>query len=164
MIRSKVKNQCKRIRHKLSDAIIGKLAAHGGWVDSHIAKCPRCRARLQRIGNVEFALSIIKSQPQRLNLLAKANTQAVNVLKHTLREAPKAEQLRQGHDFEEWHEKAGVYLVPLSKTAACLMIVLFMKMGIISSMSNFRKEGDSLVRHHYARYLGEEYTDEIYSA
>jgi hypothetical protein len=164
MIRSKVKNQCKKIRHKLSAAVIGKLIARGGWVDSHIAKCPRCRARLQRIGDVEFALSIIKSQPQRLDLLAKANTQAVNVLKHSLREAPKAEQLKQGHDYKEWYEKSGVYLVPLSKTAACLMIVLFMKMGIISSMNNFCKEGDSAVRHHYARYLGEEYADEIYSA
>lgn len=164
MIRLKVKNQCKRIRHKLSDAVIGKLTAHGGWVDSHIAKCPRCRARLQRIGDVEFALSIIKSQPQSLDLLAKANTQAVNVLKHSLREAPKADQLKQGHDHKEWYEKSGEYLVPLSKTAACLAIVLFMKMGIISSMNDFRKEGDSIVKHHYAKYLGDEYADEIFSA
>ena len=164
MIRSKVKNQCKRIRHKLSDAVIGKLTAQGGWVDSHIAKCPRCRARLQRIGDVEFALSTIRSQPQSFDLLAKANTQAVNVLKHSLRDAPKAEQLKEGQEHKEWYEKSGVHLVPLSKTAACLMIVLFMKMWIISSMNDFRKEGDSVVRNHYARYLGDEYADEIYSA
>ncbi len=161
MISSRMKNQCKKLRASLVDKTIGKLSS-ARWLQNHIAACPRCRARLARVGRVELALTMLKSQPHSSDLLARANIRAINVLKHSLRESPKAEKLRQAESPYPWRQKCGAHIVPLAKTAACLAVILIVKLGVLSSMDNFCKQGAGAVEHYYAKHLGQEYADEIF--
>ena len=163
MISLTIKNRCRKLRTHLIDVVAGKLD-HACWLHDHILTCPKCQARITRVGQVDLALTALRSQPHSLDLVMKANTRAISVLKHSLREAPKAERLQQLEPAGGPHEKYGKHIVPLSKTAACLAVVLFLKLGIFSSMDNFRKEGNAAVEHYYAKHLGQEFADEIFHA
>jgi len=163
MISSTVAKQCRKIRSRLVDVIAGKLD-HACWLHDHIRTCPRCRQRIARVGHVDLALMALRSQPHSLDLLMKANTKAISVLKHSLREAPKAEALQQLEPYSPPAEKYGRHLVPLAKTAACLAVVLVLKLGVFSSMDTFRRQGGAAVEHYYAKHLGQEAADEIFSA
>jgi hypothetical protein len=163
MISSRMKNRCKKLRANLVKKTIGKLSSTL-WLQDHIAACPRCRMRIARVARVDFALTLLKSQPHSSDLLARANISAINVLKHSLRESPKAEKLRQIESADAWRQKCGAHIIPLAKTAACLAVILIIKLGVLSSMDNFCKQGSSAVEHYYARHLGQDYADEIFSA
>ena len=158
-----MKKQCKKLRAGLVKKTIGKLSSTL-WLQNHIAACPRCRVRIARVARVDFALTLLKSQPHSSDLPARANISAINVLKHSLRESPKAEKLRQIESAGAWRQKCGAHIIPLAKTAACLAVILIIKLGVLSSMDNFCKQGSSAVEHYYARHLGQEYADEIFSA
>ncbi len=162
MISSRMKNQCRKLRTSLVEKTIGKLN-RALWLQNHIAACPRCRARIARVARVDFALTLLKSQPHSSDLLARANISAISVLKHSLRESPKADKLKQAESPNTW-QKCGAHIIPLAKTAACLAVILIIKLGVLSSMDNFCKQGSSAVEHYYARHLGQEYADEIFSA
>ena len=56
-----------------------------------------------------MGLLLIKTQPHGADLLAKANRRAVDVLKHGLRELPKAEKLRHACPRPTLHERLGKY-------------------------------------------------------
>ncbi len=163
MITSRMKNQCKKLRENLVKKTIGKLS-RTLWLQNHIAACPRCRGRIARVARVDFALTLLKSQPHSSDLLTRANISAISVLKHSLRESPKADKLTQTESTEAWRQKCGAHIVPLAKTAACLAVILIIKLGVLSSMDNFCKQGGNAVEHYYARHLGQEYADEIFSA
>lgn len=162
MISSQMKNRCKKLRTSLVKKTIGKLNS-ALWLQNHIAACPRCRARIARVARVDFALTLLKSQPHSSDLLTRANISAISVLKHSLRESPKADKLRQAESANAW-QRCGAHIVPLAKTAACLAVILIIKLGVLSSMDNFCKQGGNAVEHYYARHLGQEYADEIFSA
>ncbi len=163
MIRSRMKNRCKKLRANLVKKTIGKLSS-ALWLQNHIAACPRCRVRIARVARVDFALTLLKSQPHSSDLLSRANISAINVLKHSLRESPKAEKLRQIESADTWRQKCGAHIIPLAKTAACLAVILIIKLGVLSSMDNFCKQGSNAVEHYYAKHLGQDYADEIFSA
>ena len=163
MMKLKLQNPCKRIKRKFRDVVVGTLA-HGNWLQNHIAHCPRCRTRINRLGKVELALSLMKTQPHSLDLLTRANSKAINVLKHGLRTAPKAEELKNPANQKTQDEKYGRHLLPLSKTAACLGVILLLKLGVLSSISSFQEQGDCVVRHYYAKHLDQDYADELFSA
>lgn len=163
MISSRMKNQCKKLRAGLVKKTIGKLNS-ALWLQNHIAACPRCRGRIARVARVDFALTLLKSQPHSSDLLTRANISAINVLKHSLRESAKADKLRQAESPNPWRQKCGAHIIPLAKTAACLAVILIIKLGVLSSMDNFCKQGSNAVEHYYARHLGQEYADEIFSA
>ena len=162
MISLRMKNQCKKLRANLVKKTIGKLSSTL-WLQNHIAACPRCRGRIARVARVDFALTLLKSQPHSIDLLARANISAINVLKHSLRESPKADKLMQTEPADAWRQKCGAHIIPLAKTAACLAVILIIKLGVLSSMDNFCKQGGNAVEHYYARHLGQEYADEIFS-
>jgi len=162
MISSRMKNQCKKLRTSLVEKTVGKLSS-ALWLQNHIAACPRCRGRIARVARVDFALTLLKSQPHSSDLLTRANISAISVLKHSLRESPKADKLRQTESVNTW-QRCGAHIIPLAKTAACLAVILIIKLGVLSSMDNFCKQGSSAVEHYYAKHLGQEYADEIFSA
>ena len=163
MISFGIKNRCRQLRQRLTDVIAGKLD-NACWLQDHIRTCPRCQARLARVGQVDLALMALKSQPHSFDLVMKANTQAIHHLKHSLREGPEAAQLQHRQPDGSLYEKYGRHFVPLAKTAACLAVVLILKLGVFSSMGSFRREGNSAVEHYYAKHLGQEYADEIFRA
>ena len=157
----KAKERCRSIRAWLYKAVSGCVSLNADWVQNHIANCPRCQRRLSSVGKVNLALSIIKSQPHNLDLLMRANAQAIGVLKHSLRNAPKAQKLKTVLPEPKLLERFGKYKSSIANTAACILILFLMKAGVFSSMDKFQTEGQKIVKQYYTNQVGEELADEI---
>ncbi len=155
-------NQCRRIRNWLYSALGRRINPEANWIHNHIANCPRCRKRFVSTGKVNLALSFIKSQPLNLRLLMRANEQAIGVLKHSLREAPKACKLRQIKPEPKLVERWSKHVQPLGNMAACAAILLLMKTGIFSSIDNVQTKGQKVIRQYYASRIGEDLAEEIF--
>jgi len=160
----KADKKCKTIRTWLYKAITSRIGLNAEWVQNHVANCPRCQRRLASVGKVNLALSIIRSQPHNLDLLMRANTQAIGVLKHSLRNCPKAQKLKAILPEPKLFEKCRKYKNSIANTAACIAILFLMKTGVFSSMDKFQSEGQKTIRQYYASQVGEEMADEIFSA
>ncbi|MHC4740135.1 MAG: hypothetical protein ACYS9Y_14595 [Planctomycetota bacterium] len=160
----KTKNNCTTIRAWLFKLINSRIGLNADWVRNHIADCPRCRKRLALVGKVELALSVIKSQPHSLDLLMRANAQAIGVLKHSLRNAPKAQKLKAILPEPKLLETCGKYKHSLANAVACLALLFLMKIGIFSSMEKFQNQGSRTVKNYYATHVGQEMADDIFSA
>lgn len=161
-LRKKNPNRCKRLREWMYSAFGRHINPEAGWMKEHIARCPRCRRRLIACGKVEIALSLIKSQPLDLGLLMRANEQAIGVLKHSLRELPKADRLRQIKPEPKPVEKLYRLAQPLGNMAACAAILLLVKTGIFSSMNGVQNKGQKVIRQYYASRIGEDLAEEIF--
>jgi hypothetical protein len=157
-------NKCRRIRGWLYAAANGRFGIEANWVQKHIAECPKCMRRLAAAGRVSLALSTIKTQPHKNDLLMRANSQAIGVLKHSLREAPRAQKLRQALPSPGLFERYGRYGHSLANLAACLVILLLMKVGVFSSVERFQSEGEKAVKHYYASQVGEDLANDVFSA
>ena len=157
-------NKCRQIRAWLHKTISSRLGLDADWVQNHIGKCPRCQRRIVSAGRVNLALSVMKSQPHKLDLLMRANTQAIGVLKHSLRRAPKARKLRMMVPEPKLFERCGKYTHSAANVAACIAILLLMKIGIFSSMDTFQTKGQKVVEQYYASQVGEDLADEVFSA
>lgn len=156
--------KCRQIRAWLYETINKYAGPDAGWIQSHISNCPRCQLRLAGVGRVHLSLAAIKSQPHRLELLKNANTQAISVLKHSLRDAPKAEKLRLIQPEPKLLERANIYKRPLANIAACIAILILVKIGVFSSMAKFQAQGQQTIKQYYAAQLGEDLTNEIFTA
>ncbi|MCK4294633.1 MAG: zf-HC2 domain-containing protein [Planctomycetes bacterium] len=156
-------NKCRRIRTWLYRAVNSRLGIDANWVQNHIAGCPRCRRRLAAAGKVNLALSALKAQPHRIDLLMRANSQTIGVLKHSLRQAPKAAKLKamlpQPTLLERWRK----YAHSVANLAACITIVLLMKVGVFSSMGKFQTEGQKVVKQYYASQVGQDLANEVFT-
>jgi hypothetical protein len=155
-------NKCKQIRTWLHKAICRRFSFDAGWIQNHIANCPRCQSRLSAVGKVGLALSIIKSQPHKLDLLMRANTQAIGVLRHSLRQAPKAEKLKVRLPEPNLLERCGKCAHTSANVAAYIAVLLLMKIGVFSSTDKFQTEGKKAVEQYYASHIGKDLADEIF--
>ena len=164
MTRTKKDNKCRRIRAWLYKAINSRFGLDADWVQNHIANCMRCQRRMASIGKVNLAMSIIKSQPHKLDLLMRANTQAIGVLKHSLRQAPKARKLKEARPEPKLLERWSKYKHSAANAAACIAILFLMKIGVFSSMDKFQTEGQKVIRQYYAAQVGQDLADELFSA
>jgi len=155
-------NNCKQIRNWLYKAIENCFSLNADWVQNHIANCPKCQRRFVTIGKVNLALSAIKSQPHNLDLLMRANTQAICVLKHSLRQTPKAQKLKtilpQPKKLERW----GKYTHSVANVAACIAILLLMKIGVFSSVDKLQAEGQKVIEQYYAAHVDNDLVDELF--
>ena len=61
-------------------------------------------------------------------------------------------------------ERCGKYAHPAANAAACIAILLLMKIGVFSSMDKFQTEGQKVVKQYYASHVGQEMADEIFTA
>ncbi len=155
---------CRRIRGRLDRIIAGRCDSDDGWIKRHIADCPKCQKRFAVLGRVDLALSLIKAQPHKLDLLARANDQAVGVLKHSLRSSPKAGQLRTAFPKPTVRDRLGNCYQAALNAAACLAILFLLKIGIFSSMSVLEDQGSKAVENYYVRSAGRELSDDIFNA
>jgi hypothetical protein len=103
----------------------------------------------------------MKSQPHRLDLLMRANAQAIGVLKHCLRQAPRARQLRTILPEPKLLERCGKYGYYAANLATCIAILLFMKVSVFSFMDKFHTEAQKVIEQYYARQVGQDLADEI---
>ena len=155
-------NKCRKIRARLRDAIRSRFSLEANWVQKHIANCPRCQRRFASIGKVNLALSLMKSQPHGLDLLMRANTQAVGVLKHSLREAPKAQKIKTMQPEPKLLEKCSVYKHSAANVAACIAILLLTKISVFSSMDKFQTQGQKAFKQYYVNHVGEDLANDIF--
>jgi hypothetical protein len=156
-------NKCRQIRSWLTKALSKSFNVDAEWVQRHVMNCPRCQRRLAGIGKVELALSMAKSQSHQLDLLMRANTQAIGVLKHSLRKMPKAEKLRTAAPEPKLSERCCKYNRPVTNVAACIAILFLMKVGIFSSANAFQSHGQKALRQYYVSHVGEELTNDIFT-
>jgi hypothetical protein len=162
MTRKKADNTCRCIRAWLNRAINKHVGPHANWLRSHISHCPRCQRRLIASGRVHLALSFIKAQPHRLDLLMRANKQAISVLKHSLRQAPETQELKSKLPESKPLEKYGKYGFSIGSLAACLAILILMKIGVFSSMDTVQDRGRKVMKHYYVKQIGEDLADDVF--
>ena len=155
------KTRCGQIRGRLLSAIASRLN-RSAWMQNHIASCPRCQKRLTAVAKVDIALSLIKAQPHNVDLLSRANAQAIGVLKHSLRYGTKAQKLKIARPEPKLWERCSKYARLDSNVAACVTILCLMKIGIFSSMDKIQDEGTRAMRNYYAANTGEDIADEIF--
>ncbi|MBN2591711.1 MAG: hypothetical protein JXA96_17730 [Sedimentisphaerales bacterium] len=164
MVRLKIEKQniCKNVRKGFVSFLGIQFSPETPWIRNHIANCPRCQNRLASIGKVKLALSFIKSQSHGLDLLMRANTQTINVLKHSLREVPKAQKLKTAKPELKLSQKLIWCLQPSMNIAACLLILLLMKCGLFSSIDKFQTQGRKTYKQYYANQVGEEIAEDLF--
>lgn len=154
--------KCRKIRQGLNSFLGKFISADAPWIQRHIAQCPRCQKRLMAISRVNLALSFIKSQSHSLDLLMRANTQTISVLKHSLQEVPKAQKLKEMYPEQKLTQKLVWCFQPSVNIAACILILFLMKVGIFSSMDNFQTQGKKAYKQYYVSRIGEEMADDIF--
>jgi anti-sigma factor RsiW len=159
----KVKNYCRQLKDLINRFLVDKLMLDRHWVRNHIANCPRCQRRVMLLGKVELAISLLKSQPHRLDLLMRANTQAIGVLKHSLRTTTKARLLRNVRPEPGIFERCARYKRSFANAAACIAIAVLLKSGAFSSAQVFESKGRKAVEHYYASQAGEDIARDIFT-
>jgi len=155
---------CKGIRQRIFDALVSRLSLDADWVRGHIANCPRCQRRLAAAGRVDLALTILKSEPHSLDLLRRANSQAIGVLKHSLRTSDKAEKLKNMIPMPKLYEKCKKYQSSVLNAAACIMILAMFKAGVFKGIETFKETGSAVVKNYYVTNAGQDISDEIFSS
>jgi anti-sigma factor RsiW len=164
MINTTKHNACKKIKTWLFESLANRIGPDAGWVQKHTAECPRCQRRLASVSKVHLALSMIKAQPHNLDLLMRANTKAVGVLRHSLRGQPKAQKLRTARPEPKLSQKCRKYARSAANAAACIAILFLAKVGILGSMSKFQSQGQGAMKQYYASHVGQDMSDDIFSA
>jgi hypothetical protein len=117
---------------------------------------------LAAFGKVNLAMSILKSQPHNLDLLKRANSQAIKFLERNLREAPKAARLKTALPQPKLREKYASYRYSAANIAACIAIICLTKVGVFSSMERLQMRGGQIVKEYYAHQAGQDLADELF--
>lgn len=159
---SKNNNRCKQLRVMLGNS--PAPIPDRRWIQDHVADCPRCRRRLADNAKVELALTLLKSRAHALDLLMRANTQAVGVLHRRLRTTAAAGRLKKMRPEPNLLERCGKYKQPLVQAAACIAIAVAMKSGTFSSAEKLHADGRKAVERYYAAQVGEDLAREIFGA
>jgi anti-sigma factor RsiW len=152
------------MRQRLLVSLGKGIGPQAGWVQRHVANCPRCQKRLASWGKVELALSIVKSQPHRLDLLSKANCCTVKMLKHSLREAPKARILEVARPEPSFLQCSARYRHRLANAAACVAILVLTRSGLFASLDRATAGGEKFMKQYYATRAGDDIAEEIFGS
>lgn len=158
------KNKCATIRAKLRKAIMSSLQLNTGWMADHVATCPRCQKRLGNLARVNLAFSLLRSQTHSYDLFKNANTKAVNTLKHSLRNAPAADKLRHFQVRPNWFMRNYRPISSITSAAACIAILVLLKVSIFSSMDSLQEKGTDSLKRYYAKQLDEDIVNDIFTA
>jgi hypothetical protein len=59
-------------------------------------------------------------------------------------------------------ERCGKYSHSAANVAACIAILLLMKIGVFSSMDMFQTQGQKVIKQYYASRVGDDLADEIF--
>jgi hypothetical protein len=154
--------RCKMIRRRLVDSAYRRLGPGASWVQRHVAHCPRCQKRLAALGKVNLALSLVKSQPHRLDLLTQANTAAVRMLSRQLREEAAARRSDPASAEPTLAERWARHQSAITGVAACLAILILTKAGILSSFNKVNAQGQTALKQYYAERAGEDLAGEVF--
>jgi shikimate kinase len=92
----------------------------------------------------------------------RANLQTINVLKHSLRRAQRAEKLKALRTELKFPEKYGRYSSSALNVAACMAILILMKIGVFSSMNTFQNQGQKVIEKYYVNRIGDDLAEDIF--
>ena len=159
-----INNNCKTLREKLYNALTPLFSTNAVWVQNHLANCPRCQKRLANFSRVNLAINLLKSQPQKLDLLKRANEKTLNFLNHKLRYSANAEKLKHAQPEPTFLKRSRKFMQPLANAAACFAILFLIKTGVFTSMQKTQEKGEQALKSYYARNVGQSLTDEIFRA
>lgn len=161
-MKTRTDNPCRTIRQKkssLMDTICNRVFV--SFLRRHIEHCPRCSRRLMDLNRVYWALLLTRTQSHRQDLLARANTAALHMLKHGLRNAPNAEPLLTAKPEPAWFIRNSAVLEKVFNVAACLLVVSMIKIGATSFLKNVHQDGTKVVHNYYSRNLGQDMADDL---
>jgi hypothetical protein len=153
---------CKNVRNKLYNFFAAAMSSDTGWIGDHIAHCPRCQRRLASLGRVHLALTLIKTQTHSPSLLKNANTMAISVLSKKLRNCPHAIKLKNIQVKPGFFAKTARIRSSLLNAAACLIILVLLKIGIFSSMETFQTRSKQVLKEYYVKNIGDDLTNQIF--
>ena len=156
------KNKCRSARNERCGAIRSVKMRLLERLSDHVAECPRCQRRLAVVNRVELGLTLMNTQPLEIGLLSRANNQALGVLKHSLRYAPKSAFLRNAKSDTHRLEKIRPGLERVLNAAACVFVVLMIKTGVSNSLLDYKEQGEAVIHNYYARNLDSQMFDEIF--
>ncbi len=154
----------KRIRRRLVDSAHQRFGPEAPWVQRHVAHCPHCQRRLASLTKVDLALSVIKSQPHRLDLLTRANTAAIRMLNHQLRQTEAADRLKEAKPEPPFADRYAGHQNAILNVAACLAVLLLTKAGIFTSLDKARTRGEAAMKQYYADRAGEDLAGEVFKS
>ena len=157
-------SRCKRIGQRLADSARHRFGPEASWIQRHVAGCPRCQRRLAAMARVDLALSTIKTQPHRLDLLMRANSAAIRMLNHQLREAAHDRRLEEATPEPRLLEKCAAYRAAIVNVAACVAILFLTKAGIFSSFDKARSGGQAVMKQYYTAQAGEDLAGEVFKS
>ena len=92
----------------------------------------------------------------------RANEQAISVLKHSLRQAPETQELKSKLPESKPLEKYGKYGFSIGSLAACLAILILMKIEVFSSMDTVQDRGRKVIEQYYVRHAGQDLAEEVF--
>lgn len=162
MITIKRNNKCKQIRNWLYKTASRCIGPDAKWLQNHIMNCPRCQQRLASYSKVNLALSLMKSHPHSLDLLMRANTRTIDVLKRSLRTEPKAQKLRIIKPEPGFTVRWSRCACSAMSLTACIVFVILLKIGIFTSMNKVQNQGQKAIKHYYANHIGQEMANELF--
>jgi hypothetical protein len=113
---------------------------------------------------VELGLRVLNSRPHHLDLLHRANTEAVKMLKQELREAALARELTHPEPEPPFQARAAGCRHRLTNLAACLAILFLSKSGLFTSLDRFSTGGEAFVRQYYASQAGDDLAGEVFDS
>jgi len=116
------------------------------------------------MARVDLGLSTIKSQPHSLDLLMRANSAAVRMLNHRLREAARDRRLEEARPEPRLVEKYAAYRAAVMNVAACIAILFLTKAGIFSSFDKARSGGQAVMKQYYTAQAGEDLAGEVFKS
>jgi len=159
------KNKCRQTRQWLLESIGHQPAAKSGWLIGHVAKCPRCQKRMSGYARLSLGMSLLKSQPLDIKLMASANQQTIKYLKRNLRDKPQAIELKHAKPKNSPLNCIRTYSQAIVNAAACVTILFLMKIGVYSAFDDVQTKGQGIVMNQYDKHLGEDsnFTDDLYA-
>ncbi len=154
------KTDCSRIRQWLLETLNQRLEITSTWLQRHLADCPKCRRQIAGNSRLRLAMLLIKTQSHSPDLLMQANRRAIRVLQRNLQELPQAEKLRHIYARPLLRERLSKYTLSISHAAACLLVLVLLRMGIFSSLTRIQDQGQQFVKQYYAPYLDQDLHDD----
>ena len=154
-VHKKRTERCRSLRLQLLEAVNDQLNISAGWMQKHIAECPRCRRLLRGARRLDVAMMLLKAQPHHADLLARANRSAIAVLNYQLRNLPQAETLRVAQPKPSLRQRFSRYSQALMHAAACLAFLMLLRTGMFNSMQTFHDQSTRAVDKYYNRVFDE---------
>jgi anti-sigma factor RsiW len=155
-------DRCRQIRLRLAACAYRRLGPGASWVQKHVAHCPRCQRRLAALGKVDLALSLVKSQPHRLDLLGRANSAAVRMLSRAAREEARSHRLEVTPSEPSFIERCARHQNVITSVAACFVILVLTKVGVFSSFDKVSTHGQTALKQYYTDRAGEDLAGEVF--